>query len=244
MQNGMFKVVNLRQRQQLKEKDVMNSEDSSKFILAGSRDWTLPEIKDSIRDCFVTGKWKASEDASELLRLDDMDDDEELFGDFEDLETGEKHSGDKSGGGSGDDKPKTRAELMEKKRKLKEQFDAEYDDKDGGGNTYYDDLKPSFQPQTGLTHWTLDWWFKSKSSHKMYLGELGMIFVMNIVISDMEDGSQGTEETQEDNDDELGGMFKVVNLRQRQQLKEKDVMNSEDSSKFILTGSRDWTLPE
>jgi hypothetical protein len=89
----------------------------------------------------VTGKWKASEDASELLRLDDMDDDEELFGDFEDLETGEKHSGDKSGGGSGgvsgggsgDDKPKTRAELMEKKRKLKEQFDAEYDDKDGGG---------------------------------------------------------------------------------------------------------------
>ncbi|KAI5749614.1 hypothetical protein M8J76_008765 [Diaphorina citri] len=147
---GMFKVVNLRQRQQLKEKDVMNSEDSSKFILTGSRDWTLPEIKDSIRDCFVTGKWKASEDASELLRLDDMDDDEELFGDFEDLETGEKHSGDKSGGGSGDDKPKTRAELMEKKRKLKEQFDAEYDDKDGGGNTYYDDLKTQATRQAEL----------------------------------------------------------------------------------------------
>ncbi|XP_008474135.1 ribosome biogenesis protein BMS1 homolog [Diaphorina citri] len=115
-------------------------------------------IKDSIRDCFVTGKWKASEDASELLRLDDMDDDEELFGDFEDLETGEKHSGDKSGGGSGgvsgggsgDDKPKTRAELMEKKRKLKEQFDAEYDDKDGGGNTYYDDLKTQATRQAEL----------------------------------------------------------------------------------------------
>lgn len=49
-----------------------------------------------IKDCFVTGKWKKSEDASELLKLDDasdFDDDEDVFGDFEDLETGEKHSG-------------------------------------------------------------------------------------------------------------------------------------------------------
>ena len=42
------------------------------------------------RDCFVTGKWKGSEDAEELLKLDD-DDNEEVFGDFEDLETGESH---------------------------------------------------------------------------------------------------------------------------------------------------------
>lgn len=40
-----------------------------------------------------------------------------------------------------DGKPKklTREELQEKKRKLKEKFDAEYDDKDG--KTYYDELK-------------------------------------------------------------------------------------------------------
>ena len=43
-----------------------------------------------IRDCFVTGSWKKSEDAEELLKLDD-DDEEEVFGDFEDLETGETH---------------------------------------------------------------------------------------------------------------------------------------------------------
>ena len=43
------------------------------------------------RDCFVTGKWKGSEDAEELLKLDDDDDNEEVFGDFEDLETGESH---------------------------------------------------------------------------------------------------------------------------------------------------------
>lgn len=39
----------------------------------------------------MTGKWKESEDAAELLQLDD-DTGEELFGDFEDLETGEKHA--------------------------------------------------------------------------------------------------------------------------------------------------------
>lgn len=43
-----------------------------------------------IYDCFVTGKWKESEDAAELLQLDD-DSSEEVFGDFEDLETGESH---------------------------------------------------------------------------------------------------------------------------------------------------------
>jgi len=48
------------------------------------------KVCDTICDCFVTGKWKESEYAAELLRLDD-DSGEELFGDFEDLETGEKH---------------------------------------------------------------------------------------------------------------------------------------------------------
>jgi ribosome biogenesis protein BMS1 len=49
------------------------------------------KVCEIIRDCFVTGKWKESEDAAELLRLDD-ESDGELFGDFEDLETGEKHT--------------------------------------------------------------------------------------------------------------------------------------------------------
>ena len=41
----------------------------------------------------MTGKWRESEDAAELLKLDaedDEDDEAEVFGDFEDLETGEK----------------------------------------------------------------------------------------------------------------------------------------------------------
>lgn len=59
-----------------------------------NRDWSLEETKSLIKDCFVTGKWRASQDAQELLRLDDLsDDDSEIFGDFEDLETGQKHKG-------------------------------------------------------------------------------------------------------------------------------------------------------
>lgn len=45
------------------------------------------QVRDSIRDYFVTGKWKGDEDANELLRMNDLDDDE-MFGDFEDLEAG------------------------------------------------------------------------------------------------------------------------------------------------------------
>lgn len=41
----------------------------------------------------------------------------------------------------------TKAEILEKKRKLKEKFDAEYDDKDGNGGTYYDELKQEASKQ-------------------------------------------------------------------------------------------------
>ncbi|KAB0403861.1 hypothetical protein E2I00_001737, partial [Balaenoptera physalus] len=84
----------------------------------------------------------------------------ELYGDFEDLETGDVHKG-KSG-------PDTQVEDVEeevkeevdpnaeesakkkhldKKRKLKEMFDAEYDE---GENTYFDDLKGEMQKQAQL----------------------------------------------------------------------------------------------
>lgn len=97
----------------------------------------------------MTGKWKASEDAENLLKLDDMSDaDSEVYGDFEDLETGEQHSGkpkaaEEAGEESADDAAPaagskrrmtrveeenlTKTELMAKKLKLKAKFDAEYD---------------------------------------------------------------------------------------------------------------------
>lgn len=45
-------------------------------------------MRDSIRNYFVTGKWRSNEDANELLRMDNLNDDDEMFGDFEDLEAG------------------------------------------------------------------------------------------------------------------------------------------------------------
>lgn len=47
----------------------------------------------------------------------------------------------------------TKAELMEKKRKLKEKFDAEYDGKDGDGGTYYDELKQEATKQAEVCYY-------------------------------------------------------------------------------------------
>ncbi|EFX67694.1 hypothetical protein DAPPUDRAFT_115237 [Daphnia pulex] len=102
--------------------------------------------------CFVTGKWKENVDAEELLAMDDFDD-MKSEGDFEDLETGEvSQAGKKSGAENKDDSPEDEGKrLIEKKPKLKEQFNSEYDE--GGSKktkTYYDDLKEEMDQQAQL----------------------------------------------------------------------------------------------
>ncbi|CAB3363683.1 Hypothetical predicted protein [Cloeon dipterum] len=142
---GLFRKVNLAQGQKLEERSLRNREDVSRFPdPTHQRDWKQEHVRDLIRDCFVTGKWKEEEDANDLLEMDDLDED----GDFEDLETGEKHeSGNPS---EKDETPEERRKRMiEKKRKLKEKFDAEYDDTDGG-KTYYDELKQEMSQQAQL----------------------------------------------------------------------------------------------
>ena len=119
------------------------------------QDWELDAVIDRIRDCFVTGNWSKGRDAEELMKLDD-EEDEEVYGDFEDLETGKKVEGNPEDGGDVDeeDKPNVvnyggdrekelarRKERMERKLKLKRQFDSEYDGGDGDKNSYYEDLK-------------------------------------------------------------------------------------------------------
>ncbi|PNF19889.1 hypothetical protein B7P43_G12284 [Cryptotermes secundus] len=149
---GLFQVVRRKQQHQQEERDAMNGVDCARFAVKLVRDWTDCKVREVIRDCFVTGKWKESEDAAELLQLDD-DSSEEVFGDFEDLETGEKHTSKKENVKGtleeGNCKEMTKDELQEKKRKLKEKFDAEYDDKDGG-KTYYDELKQEVDQQAQL----------------------------------------------------------------------------------------------
>lgn len=159
----MFRAVNANKQYDLHtDKESRNAVEMCFFEEYGAetRDWAAEENKSMIKDCFVTGKWKASDDAQELLRLDDLsDDDEEVFGDFEDLETGKKHKGksvidgddedgseesDDDGDNAIDEQSKkrqmtrveqsnlTKTELMAKKMKLKAQFDASYDNKDEG----------------------------------------------------------------------------------------------------------------
>lgn len=65
---GIFKIKSKKKRS---EEDVTDGRDCSLNPLALRRDWALDSFLDSIRDCFVTGKWKDSEDAEKLLEEDE-----------------------------------------------------------------------------------------------------------------------------------------------------------------------------
>ncbi|XP_071403014.1 ribosome biogenesis protein BMS1 homolog, partial [Centroberyx affinis] len=155
---GLFRVS----RPQKTKKYRADAPDCSLFSPDSSHNWDLEEMLDSIRDCFVTGKWEEGQDAATLLK-----EDEELYGDFEDLETGEVHEGpagkhedqaEENGDEDEEDDDEERLmkvdddevqknKRLERKRRLKERFDAEYDD---GDATYFDDLKEELQKQAEL----------------------------------------------------------------------------------------------
>ncbi|XP_015587396.1 ribosome biogenesis protein BMS1 homolog [Cephus cinctus] len=144
---GIFRVMKKQQRDKIEERELKNQEETVFFSKEPPRNWLEEDNKVLLVNRFVTGKWKESEDAEELLKLDDMDDDEEVYGDFEDLETGEKHVAQ-----APKELPKEEADerkkLIEKKKKLKEKFDSEYDNTDD--KTYYDELKTEAERQTRL----------------------------------------------------------------------------------------------
>ncbi|XP_070708607.1 ribosome biogenesis protein BMS1 homolog [Pempheris klunzingeri] len=155
---GLFRVS----RPQKSKRVQANAPDCSRFNPDTSHNWDSEEMLNSIRDCFVTGKWEEGQDAATLLK-----EDEELYGDFEDLETGEVHKGqsgqqdqaeDSDDDEDGDDEAADslvkvdddevqKNKRLEKKRRLKERFDSEYDD---GDATYFDDLKEEMQKQAEL----------------------------------------------------------------------------------------------
>uniref|UniRef100_A0A671NIZ7 Ribosome biogenesis protein BMS1 homolog n=1 Tax=Sinocyclocheilus anshuiensis TaxID=1608454 RepID=A0A671NIZ7_9TELE len=141
---GLFKVS----RPERSKKVRADAMDCSRFHPDSSHDWDQEEVRSSIRDCFVTGKWEEDKDAATLLKEND-----ELYGDFEDLETGEVHKA-KTGNKDKeapqvklDDDEVQKNKRLEKKRRLKERFDAQYDD---GDATYFDDLKEEMQKQAEL----------------------------------------------------------------------------------------------
>ncbi len=57
-----------------------------------THDWSDPEVADAVKSLFVTGSWGA-EDARAVLDMEE----EEVDGDFEDLETGETHQAEQRG---------------------------------------------------------------------------------------------------------------------------------------------------
>lgn len=169
---GLFKKVSVEEQKRKTNKDSLDLVDSTLMMPwnANVRDWLDNQNKSMIRDCFVTGKWKEDEDAEELLRLDDTqdisDDDSDIFGDFEDMETGDKFHGKPGDDNKSSTSEKTsekdtskrsrnddgaegdRKALAEKKRKLKERFDSEYDG--GDKSNFYDDLKSAAEKQSQL----------------------------------------------------------------------------------------------
>ncbi|KAI4468203.1 ribosome biogenesis protein [Holotrichia oblita] len=153
---GLFKVVSHQQQKLKIERYGMDLEESSLLMPWSTdiQDFTEPENKWMIQDCFVTGKWKESEDANELLKLDatELSSDSDEFGDFEDLETGEKFTKGESNKDEHENNNEqsdqiNKKRLIEKKLKLKQKFDAEYD---GEGTSYYDELKLSAEKQAQL----------------------------------------------------------------------------------------------
>ena len=124
---GLFKVA---QKQRL---SLYHHNDSSLVTVATRRDWSVPENVAAIKCLFVTGSW-GDEDAKTLLADDDA-----LYGDFEDLETGHTHTeGDKEQVEE-ETEEQIAKKRAEKKLKKRAAFDSQQDNEEGG--TYLDDLK-------------------------------------------------------------------------------------------------------
>lgn len=132
--------------------DDIDAEDYSKFLKVELRDWSNEDLIKSIRDRFVTGDWsKASVRGREVD--ENGEGDEEIDGDFEDLETGEVHKSQAAESAAGkpgvhkEDELKVE-ELRLKKLALKAKFDSEYDGSDLSGEEVDNEKKKSKREQS------------------------------------------------------------------------------------------------
>ncbi|KAF9977965.1 Glycoside hydrolase 2 (Mannanase, beta-galactosidase) [Actinomortierella ambigua] len=111
----------------------------STIVYTDLDEWEDQEVKDSLRDRFVTG-------SLDLPGAKD-DEDDEAFGDFEDLETGEKVTAapDASAGegaeGEKSYEDMSRDEIAAKKEMLKKKFEAEFGDDDEDKQGFYEEIK-------------------------------------------------------------------------------------------------------
>lgn len=107
----------------------VNAEDCSKFInYENLKNWKDEELIQSIRDRFVTGDWEKAKSRNKDPGFNtEEDDDDAVYGDFEDLEAGvksERHQTDANGKGAKDDSAAEERRL--KKLALRAKFDAQF----------------------------------------------------------------------------------------------------------------------
>lgn len=117
----------------------------SRGVITLSCDWSDSLIAPTIKNLFVTGGW-GEQDAKALL-----EEDEAMYGDFEDLETGVKQGSsvvmESAKDGQGESLEDEDQRRLKKKKSLKAAFDVEYDDKTGGEGGYLEDLKREVSEQ-------------------------------------------------------------------------------------------------
>nr|TKS01662.1 hypothetical protein D5086_0000170800 [Populus alba] len=113
--------------------DVENvdADECSKFTnYSDLKNWKDEEIYESIRDRFVTGDWSKAAQRNKLPTANDEDDEDSVYGDFEDLETGEKH-GNHQKEESGNVSMQKEDELEEQRKLKKLALHEEVDEKHG-----------------------------------------------------------------------------------------------------------------
>ncbi|KAJ7542996.1 hypothetical protein O6H91_09G021300 [Diphasiastrum complanatum] len=136
----LFKPKKMREKVSSKVPGVedIDADDCSKlhFEPEDLNDWSNQDVVETIRDRFVTGDWTkaAQRQRGEVTDGEIGEEDDEVFGDFEDLETKENHSGDKNVNDESvetkkppDDDDDAEADRRLKKLALRAKFDAQYD---------------------------------------------------------------------------------------------------------------------
>ncbi|XP_060671177.1 uncharacterized protein LOC107435087 [Ziziphus jujuba] len=109
----------------------LNVEDCSKFTsYTNLKDWKEEKLIENIRDRFVTGDWTKAAQRNQSAGIH-ADDDDEVYGDFEDLETGEKRNGNETDkAAKAADRNEDDMAVEERRRNklaLRKKFDAEDD---------------------------------------------------------------------------------------------------------------------
>ncbi|XP_019098866.1 PREDICTED: ribosome biogenesis protein bms1-like [Camelina sativa] len=135
----------------------VNSEDCSKFLNYGYlKNWKEKDVCETIRDRFTTGDWSkaALRDKNSGTAIEGEDD--ELYGDFEDLETGDEHKSHEDMESDASENEDEDAEVVERRLKKlarrakfdaecnKSEFEEDDNDKGDGNNPLSQAKEPGF----------------------------------------------------------------------------------------------------